>query len=93
MKRNRFGSPSRRRCFCSGSRPHEVMDSAARHLDGTFFREYLGDVPIRPTLLRSSSMNSRYGSRRERGGLTGSSARTFFRSVSILVSLGGPFAL
>ena len=43
---------------------------------------------VRP-LLRSSSMNSRYGSRRERGGLIGSSARIFFRSVSMVVSLGG----
>ena len=25
------------------------MDSAAGHLNGTFFREYLGDVSIHPT--------------------------------------------
>ena len=42
---------------------------------------------VRP-LLRSSSMNSRYGSRRERGGLIGSSARILFRSASIVASLG-----
>ena len=43
------GTAPSRPVFRAGSRPHEVVDSAAGHLDGTFFREYLGDVPIRPT--------------------------------------------
>ena len=48
-ERIRFGATSSRPVFRAGSGPHEIVDSAAGHLDGTFFREYLGDVPIRPT--------------------------------------------
>ena len=44
------------------------MDSAAGHLDGTFVREYLGALPIRPTptakLLNEFSVRHRAGTRR-----------------------------
>ena len=32
------------------SAAHEIVDSPAGHLHTTFFREYLGDIPIRPPL-------------------------------------------
>jgi hypothetical protein len=64
------------------------MDSAAGHLDGTFVREYLGDLPIRPTptakLLNEFSVRLK----RERGGLPGSSSRSFFRLASMFVNSG-----
>ena len=44
------------------------MDAAAGHLHGTFFREYLGDVPIRPTpptkLLYEFTVRLKAGARR-----------------------------
>ena len=40
--------------LCPQSRSKVIMDSAAGHLDGTFVREYLGDLPIRPTPAREA---------------------------------------
>jgi hypothetical protein len=54
--------------LCPQSRPKVIMDSAAGHLDGTFVREYLGDLPIRPTptakLLNEFSVRLKAGTRR-----------------------------
>jgi hypothetical protein len=54
--------------LCPQTRPKVIMDSAAGHLDGTFVREYLGDLPIRPTpaakLLNEFSVRLKAGARR-----------------------------
>jgi hypothetical protein len=67
-ERIRFGPASGRPVFRAGSGPHEVVDSAGGHLDVTFFREYLGDVPIRPTpapkLLYEFTVRLKAGARR-----------------------------
>jgi hypothetical protein len=48
-ERIRFGVTSSGPVFRARSGPHEVVDSAGSHMEATFFREYLGDVPISPT--------------------------------------------
>jgi hypothetical protein len=64
----RFGTTSSRPVFRTGPRPHEVVDSAGGYLDGTFFREYPSDVPIRltpaPKLLYEFAVWLKAGARR-----------------------------
>jgi hypothetical protein len=64
------------------------MDSAAGHVDGTFIREYPGDLPIRPTpaakLLNEFPVRLKAGARR----LTWQFVQIFFRLASMFVDPG-----
>ena len=70
---------------CPQSRPKAIMDSAAGHLDGTFVREYRGDLPVRPTpaakLLNEFPVRLKARAR----GLTWQFFQNFFRLASMAV--------